>query len=65
MIKQRNRLPREAVDVPSLEVFMARMDGALGSLIQRKVYLRVSEEDNLLGPFQPKPLHDSDSMKSV
>jgi len=26
-------LPREAVDVPSLRVFRARLDGALGSLI--------------------------------
>ena len=29
-----NRLPREIVDAPSLEVFKARLDGALGSLIQ-------------------------------
>ena len=28
-----NRLPREAVDAPSLEVFKARLDGALGSLV--------------------------------
>ncbi|GAB0188388.1 hypothetical protein GRJ2_001304100 [Grus japonensis] len=28
-----NRLPREAVDVPSLEVFKARLDEALGNLI--------------------------------
>jgi len=28
-----NRLPREAVDVPSLEVFMARLDGALSNLV--------------------------------
>ena len=26
------QLPREAVDAPSLEVFQARLDGALGSL---------------------------------
>ena len=26
-------LPREAVDAPSLEVFKARLDGALGSLV--------------------------------
>ena len=26
-----NRLPREVVDAPSLEVFKARLDGALGS----------------------------------
>ena len=28
-----NRLPREVVDAPSLEVFNTRLDGALGSLI--------------------------------
>jgi len=27
------RLPREAVDAPSLEVFKTRLDGALGNLI--------------------------------
>ena len=26
-------LPRELVDAPSLEVFKARLDGALGSLV--------------------------------
>jgi len=28
-----NRLPREVVDAPSMEVFKARLDGALGSLV--------------------------------
>ena len=28
-----NRLPREVVDAPSLEVFKARLDGVLGSLV--------------------------------
>ena len=28
-----NRLPREVVDAPSLEVFKARLDGAQGSLV--------------------------------
>ena len=28
-----NRLPREAVDAPSLEVFKVRLDGALGNLV--------------------------------
>jgi len=28
-----NRLPSEAVDTPSLEVFKARLDGALDSLV--------------------------------
>ena len=32
MLRCCNRLPREAVDAPSLEVLKARLDGALGSL---------------------------------
>jgi len=33
MVRCWNRLPREAVDAPSLEVFKARLDGVLDSLI--------------------------------
>jgi len=33
VVRYWNRLPREAVDAPSLEVFKARLDGALGSLV--------------------------------
>ena len=33
VVRCRNRLPREAVDAPSLEVFKARLDEALGSLV--------------------------------
>ncbi|KFQ38654.1 hypothetical protein N332_06232, partial [Mesitornis unicolor] len=33
MVEHWNRLPREAVDVPSLEVFKARLDRALGNLV--------------------------------
>ncbi|KFO77947.1 hypothetical protein N303_03919, partial [Cuculus canorus] len=33
VVRHWHRLPREAVDAPSLEVFKARLDGALGSLI--------------------------------
>ncbi|KFR13082.1 hypothetical protein N306_05670, partial [Opisthocomus hoazin] len=33
VVKHWNRLPREAVDVPSLEVFKARLDGALSNLV--------------------------------
>ncbi|KFO71030.1 hypothetical protein N303_09220, partial [Cuculus canorus] len=33
VVRHWKRLPREAVDAPSLEVFKARLDGALGSLI--------------------------------
>ncbi|KFO79066.1 hypothetical protein N303_02358, partial [Cuculus canorus] len=33
VVRHWHRLPREAVDAPPLEVFKARLDGALGSLI--------------------------------
>ena len=33
MVTHRNRLPKEAVDAPSLEAFKARLDVALGSLV--------------------------------
>ncbi|KFR09072.1 hypothetical protein N306_11593, partial [Opisthocomus hoazin] len=33
VVRHWNRLPREAVDVPSLEVFKARLDGALSKLV--------------------------------
>jgi len=31
VVRHRHRLPREAVDAPSLEVFKARLDEFLGS----------------------------------
>jgi len=33
VVRHWNRVPKEAVDAPSLEVFKARLQGALGSLI--------------------------------
>jgi len=33
VVKHWNRLPREVVDAPSLEVFKARLDGALSILV--------------------------------
>jgi len=33
VVKHWNKLPREAVDAPSLEVFKARLDGALSNLL--------------------------------
>ncbi|GAB0183411.1 hypothetical protein GRJ2_000806400 [Grus japonensis] len=39
VVRHWNRLPREAVAAPSLEVFKARLDGALGNLVQWRVSL--------------------------
>ncbi|KFM08618.1 hypothetical protein AS27_04593, partial [Aptenodytes forsteri] len=33
VVRHRNRLPREVVDAPSLEVFKARLNGALTNLV--------------------------------
>ncbi|KFM08702.1 hypothetical protein AS27_11504, partial [Aptenodytes forsteri] len=33
VVRHWNRLPSEAVDAPSLEVFKARLDGALSNLV--------------------------------
>ncbi|KFV12060.1 hypothetical protein N340_00333, partial [Tauraco erythrolophus] len=33
VVRHWHRLPREAVDAPSLEVFKARLDEALGNLV--------------------------------
>lgn len=32
-VKQHHRLPREVMDVPSLEMFKARMDGTLSNQV--------------------------------
>jgi len=57
-----NRLPKEAVDAPSLEAFKARLDVALGSLVCWLVTLHIAGElklDDHCGPFQPRPFCDS------
>jgi len=62
VVKHWHRLPREAVNAPSLEVFKARLDGALSSLVWWKMSLLMAggvEPDDLQGPFQPKPFYDS------
>lgn len=46
------------MDAPLLEVFQARLDGAL---VQWKVSLRMAERlelGDLLSPFQPKSFYD-------
>jgi len=39
VVKHWNRLPREVVEVPSLETLKARLDGALSNLVSLKVSL--------------------------
>jgi len=39
VVRHWNRLPREVVDAPSLEMFKARLDGALSNLVLWKVSL--------------------------
>ena len=44
VVRYWNRLPREAVDAPSLEVFKARLDGALGNLVWWRVSSLVEDD---------------------
>jgi len=56
-----NRLPKEAVDAPSLEAFEARLDVALGSLVWWLATLHIAgglKLDDHCGPFQPRPFCD-------
>ena len=39
MVRHWNRLPREVVEAPFLEVFKARLDEALGNLVWWRVSL--------------------------
>ena len=62
MVTHQNRLPKEAVDAPSLEAFKARLDVALGSLVWWLAILHVAgrlELGDHCGPFQPKLFFDS------
>ena len=57
-----NRLPKEAVDAPSLEAFKARLDVALGSPVWWLATLHIAgglKLDDHCGPFQPRPFYDS------
>ena len=66
MVSHWHRLPREVVDAPSLEVFKARLDGAVGSLVYYQIWKLVAlhvagglELCDPWGPFQPGPFCDS------
>ena len=61
-----NRLPRDDVDAPYLEVFKATLDGGLGNLLLYQTWRLVAlpvagqlELDDPWGPFQPKPFCNS------
>lgn len=55
------RLPRGAVDAPSLEGLKARLDETWSKLVWWKMSLPMAggELDDLWGPFQPKPFRDT------
>ena len=61
MVTHWNGLPKEVVDVSSLEAFKARLDVALGSLVWWLATLHIAGglELNHCGPFQPRPFYDS------
>ena len=61
VVTQWNRLPKEAVDAPSLKAFKARLDVALGSLVWWLATLHIAgglELDDHCGSFQPRTFYD-------
>ena len=57
-----NRLPKEAVDAPSLGALKARLDVALGSLVWWLATLHTAgalKLDDHGGPLYPGPFYDS------
>ena len=57
MVRHLNRLPRGIVDAPSMEVFKARLDGALGSLIGWVAALPTAEGWSLIFKVLSNPSH--------
>ena len=61
-----NRLPKEVVDAPSMQAFKARLDVALGSLVwwlADPAHSRGLKLDDHCGPFQPRPLYHSMTLR--
>ena len=57
-----NKLPKEVMDVPSLDAFNVRLDVALGSLVLWLATLPMAgglKLNDHCGPFQPRPFYDS------
>ena len=62
LVRHWNRLPKEVVDAASLEAFKARLDVALGNLVQCLDTLRTArglKVDYYYGPFQSRPFYIS------
>jgi len=62
VVKHWPRMPREMGDAPSLEIFKARLDGALSNLIQWKMSPLIAGGLDWVackGPSQTKLFYDS------
>jgi len=57
VVWHRSRLPREAVDAPSLEVFKSRLDGQPNLMCGSPAHGRGLELDGLYSPFQLQPFY--------
>jgi len=55
VVKHWNRLPREVVDAPSLEVFKSRLDGDLNNLVYWKVCLQLAGGVGIRQSFRSLP----------
>jgi len=68
VVRHWNRLPREAVEAPSLETFKARLDGALRNLGLVKdipAYCRGFGLETFKALFHPKAFYDSVKMMGL